>query len=159
VAAAEAVSGLLVRPGKQVRWSVARSVAGLEAAQRSACRGRRLAPSERRRRRPVRRMRPEAARRCGPQAAMLSARPLPAAWWAWRRGAAARRCFRRAEAWSLELSSAPVQSAWRVWRRGAVAPSCFRRAEERRPAAQSEPAWWQAPAAVWCQTAVAAEAR
>jgi hypothetical protein len=56
------------------------------------------------------------------------------------------------------LSERPHSEALPVHRAAAVAPSCFRQAEERRSAAQSEPAWWQAPAAAWRQTAVAAEA-
>jgi hypothetical protein len=59
---------------------------------------------------------------------------------------------------SERLSGRPHSEASSVRRDAAVAPSCFRQAEARRPAAQSEPAWWQAPAAAWCQTAVAAEA-
>ena len=59
---------------------------------------------------------------------------------------------------SARLSGRPHSVGASVRRAAAVAPSCFRQAEERRSAAQSEPAWWQAPAAAWHQTAVAAEA-
>jgi hypothetical protein len=52
----------------------------------------------------------------------------------------------------------PHSEASLVRRAAAVAPSCFRQAEERWSAAQSEPAWWQAPAAAWRRRAVAAEA-
>jgi hypothetical protein len=101
-----------------------------------------LAPSERQWRRLVRRVRPEADRRCGPQAAALSARPLPAAWWAWR-----------PERWG-DLRSAQQAAARRddpavglseylrsAVRRDAAVPSYCRRvaAEARRPAVLSGP--------------------
>lgn len=60
--------------------------------------------------------------------------------------------------WSVWLSGRPHSEASSVLPAAAVAPSCFRQAEGRRLAAQSEPVWWQALAAAWRQTAVAAEA-
>lgn len=76
---------------------------------------------------PFRQVRLEAARRGDPPqpGAALSACLLPAAWWALRRAAVVRRCFRRAEAWSSE----PVQSVWWALRRGVAARRCFRWAE------------------------------
>jgi hypothetical protein len=56
------------------------------------------------------------------------------------------------------LSERLRSAALPVVRRDAAARPCFRQAEERRSAAQSAPAWWQAPAAAWRQTVVAAEA-
>jgi hypothetical protein len=108
-----------------------------------------LAPSERQWRRLVRRVRPEADRRCGPQVAALSARPLPAAWWAWRpaqQGAARRD---DPAVWSERPHSAV--------RRDAAAPSsCCRRvvvAAQRR-AVLPELAWsWEL--VPWCRAPVA----
>jgi hypothetical protein len=70
------------------------------------------------------------------------------------RQAAARRVV--PAVWSVCSSVRPHSEASSVRRAAAVAPSCFRQAEERRSVAQSGPAWWQAPAAAWCQTAAEA---
>ncbi len=63
------------------------------------------------------------------------------------RQAAARRVARAA--WSGQLSGRPHSEALPARRDAAVAPSsCFRQAEGQLSAVLSEPAWWQAPAAV-----------
>ena len=91
----------------------------------------------------------------------MSARPLPAVWWALRRArwgrlrsaqqAAARRVV--PAVWSSER---PHSEASSVRRHAAVAPSCFHRVEGRPSAALLESAWWQVQAAAWRQPAGAA---
>jgi len=61
--------------------------------------------------------------------------------------------------WPAWWSERPHSEAASVRRAVAVAPSCFRQVEGRPPAALPEPAWWQAPAAVWRQPAGAAAAQ
>jgi hypothetical protein len=63
------------------------------------------------------------------------------------RQAAARRVARAV--WSVQLPGRPHSEALSVRRDAAVAPSsCFRQVEGQPSAVLSEPAWWQAPAAV-----------
>jgi hypothetical protein len=138
--------------------------------QHSARQARRLVPPEQRWCCPVRRVRPEVARRCGPEAAALSARPLPAAWWAlhparWGHLRSAQQKAARRDGpavWSEHPHSAapPV-------RRGAAVRSCCRRvvAGAQRPAVLPGQVWsrellCQAPAAAFHQRegAVAAQA-